>query len=140
MELIIQGNTADSDYIREQIIAYNMEQLPDSVKTAKQSFCFKIEDPQTKKIIAGITATAFWYHLHIDFLWVDSNNRGKGYGRQLLKRIEETAKENQCRLLFLDSFSFQAPDFYKKQGYQMVGKIEDHPEGYSLHFLEKRLK
>lgn len=139
MDHILQGDTLDSTYIRDQIIAFNMDQLPDSVKTAKENFCFKIEDPQTKKVIAGITATSFWYHLHIDFLWVDNNNRGKGYGKQLLKKIEETAKENKCRLIFLDSFSFQAPDFYKKQGYQTIGKIEDHPEGYSLHFLEKRL-
>lgn len=47
--------------------------------------------------------------------------------------------EKGCRLILLDSFSFQAPDFYKKHGYREYGVVEDHPKGHSQHFLEKRL-
>lgn len=73
------------------------------------------------------------------FLWVDESVRHDGYGSQLIHKIEDIAKEKGCRLILLDSFSFQAPEFYKKHGYREYGVVEDHPKGYSQHFLEKRL-
>ncbi len=54
-------------------------------------------------------------------------------------KLEDIAKEKGCRLILLDSFSFQAPEFYKKHGYREYGVVEDHPKGHSQHFLEKRL-
>lgn len=78
-----------------------------------------------------------FYHLHIDFLWVDESVRHDGYGSQLLHEIEGIAKEKGCRLILLDSFSFQAPEFYKKHGYREYGVVEDHPKGYSQHFLKR---
>lgn len=59
------------------------------------------------------------------YLWVDNSLRGKGYDKELLNHIEKTARENNCRLILLDSFSFQAPEFYLKFGYKVVGIIED---------------
>jgi ribosomal protein S18 acetylase RimI-like enzyme len=63
--------------------------------------------------------------------------RGKGYGKELLNQIENTAKENNCRLILLDSFSFQAPDFYQKYGYKVVGIVEDHPKGFKNTILKR---
>jgi hypothetical protein len=54
--------------------------------------------------------------------------------------MEAAALEKGCRLIFLDSFSFQAPEFYKKNGFEVFGKIEDHPKGYDQYFLIKRLE
>lgn len=47
--------------------------------------------------------------------------------------------EKECRLINLDTFSFQAPDFYKKHGYKVIGVSEDHPKGHNHYYLEKRL-
>lgn len=90
-------------------------------------------------ILGGITGTIKFYHLHIDFLWVDQSLRGLDFGSKLLHKIEEIAEEKNCRLIVLDSFSFQAPDFYKKHGYKEFGVLHDHPKGFSQHFFEKRL-
>jgi GNAT superfamily N-acetyltransferase len=60
-------------------------------------------------------------------------------GSQLLNEIEQLAKEKGCRLICLDTFSFQAPGFYKKHGYKVFGVLEDHPKGFNQYFLEKRL-
>jgi ribosomal protein S18 acetylase RimI-like enzyme len=91
------------------------------------------------EIVGGITGTIVWYHLHIDYLWVDDSLRGEGYGKKLLNHMENTAREHKCRLILLDTFSFQAPDFYQKLGYKVVGIAEDHPKGYNLYYLEKKL-
>jgi hypothetical protein len=35
--------------------------------------------------------------------------------------------------------SFQAPEFYKKLGYHIFGKLENFPAEHSMIFLRKRL-
>ncbi|PHA75620.1 GNAT family N-acetyltransferase, partial [Bacillus pseudomycoides] len=131
-------NSKDSEYIKNKVIQYNMSVLSDEVKSPLEHVSFLLKD-DVGKIFGGITGTIYFYHLHIDFLWVDESVRHEGYGSQLLNEIEEIAKEKNCRLILLDSFSFQAPEFYKKHGYREFGVVEDHPKGYSQHFLEKRL-
>ncbi|MEK4486319.1 GNAT family N-acetyltransferase [Psychrobacillus sp. FSL H8-0484] len=138
MHISKQWNQADSDYIRQKVIEYNMSVLPDEVKHPVKNVSFILRNDDGD-IMGGITGTIFWYHLHIDFLWVDQLHRGNGYGIELLHQIEATARENQCRLIQLDSFSFQASDFYQKFGYQVVGVIEDHPKGFQQYYLEKKL-
>ena len=50
-----------------------------------------------------------------------------GIGARLLKSAETEAKKRRCKYVFLDTFSFQAPDFYKKYGYQERFVLEDYP-------------
>lgn len=138
MQISKQWVQEDSDYIRKKVIEYNLSILPDEVKQQSLNVSYILRNDDGK-IVGGITGTIFWYHLHIDYLWVDNSLRGKGYGKELLNHIEKTARENNCRLILLDSFSFQAPEFYLKFGYKVVGIIEDHPKGYKQYYLEKKL-
>lgn len=125
------------EYIRQQVVEFNGEKLAESVKTPLEKVAFVIEE---EEVIGGISGTLFWQHLHIDFLWVEEKMRRHGYGRKLLQQIESLAEEKECRLILLDSFSFQAPGFYLKEGYEICGKVEDHPEGHTQYFLQKRLR
>ncbi|WP_263492064.1 GNAT family N-acetyltransferase [Bacillus sp. RAR_GA_16] len=123
--------------IQQKVIKYNGEQLSERIKTPLEKVAYVIEE---EEMIGGISGTLFWQHLHIDFLWVDEKMRGHGYGRKLLQQIESLAEEKGCRLILLDSFSFQAPGFYLKEGYEICGKVENHPEGHTQYFLQKRLR
>ncbi|WP_223592747.1 GNAT family N-acetyltransferase [Neobacillus bataviensis] len=138
MKISKEWVSEDSDYIRKKVIEYNLSILPDEVKQKSINVSHILRNDDGK-IVGGITGTIFWYHLHIDYLWVDNSLRGKGYGKELLNHIEKTARENNCRLILLDSFSFQAPDFYQKLGFKVVGIVEDHPKGYKQYYLEKKL-
>jgi ribosomal protein S18 acetylase RimI-like enzyme len=138
MKMINQWVQEDSDYIRKKVIEHNMNQISDEVKTPliNESFIMKNEK---EEVVGGITATLFWGHCHIDFLWVDNDYRHSGYGKELLGKMEQLAKEKGCYLIILDTFSFQAPEFYKKQGYEVIGTVEDFPKGSKQYYLEKRL-
>ncbi|MGM9986200.1 MAG: GNAT family N-acetyltransferase [Bacillaceae bacterium] len=138
VEIIKQEGQEIREYIRQKVIDYNMSQLSDEVKTPLEHVNFVVKD-ETGKIVGGITGTSFWHYMHIDFLWVDESLRHGGYGSKLLQKIEDVAREKKCRLIMVDSFSFQAADFYKKMGYKEFGVVEDHPKGHSQHFFEKRL-
>lgn len=78
--------------------------------------------------------------MHIDSLWVDESLRGKDYGTKLMKMVEEEAVKRGCTIAHTDSFTWQAPGFYEKLGYQLFGKLEDYPKGSSLNYYFKKLK
>jgi len=40
---------------------------------------------------------------------------------------------------YLDTFSFQSPDFYKQHGYQVFGELQDFPPGNQRYFFTRRL-
>ncbi|MCA1056002.1 GNAT family N-acetyltransferase [Rossellomorea aquimaris] len=139
MKIKQQWVQEDSDYIRQKLIEYNMSAIDDDVKTPLEKVSFVIRDDQDE-IVGGVVGETFWHHLHIDFLWVSEEYRKEGYGVQLVERMEEFAKEKGCYLVILDTFSFQAPGFYKKLGYEEFGVLEDFPKGSRQHYMEKRLR
>lgn len=63
--------------------------------------------------------------LYIDILWVNENYRHQGLGSKLLEYVEDTAKAKGCYLIHLDTFDFQAKDFYLKHGYEIFGTLKD---------------
>jgi GNAT superfamily N-acetyltransferase len=89
--------------------------------------------------LGGVTAriTQRWLFLHL--LAVVPAARGRGIGARLMKAAEDHARAQGCIGLWLDTYSFQAPGFYAKLGYEEVGRIPDYPPGQARHFLAKRL-
>ena len=60
-----------------------------------------------------------------------------GYGSILLKEVEKIAKEKGCYLIHLDTFDFQAKDFYVKHGYEVFGVLDNCPPGHKRYFMKK---
>ena len=78
--------------------------------------------------------------MFVELLAVPKSLRGQGLGLTLMQQAEALARERQCLGIWLDSFSFQAPGFYKKLGFTEFGAIADYPPGHIRHFLLKHLK
>lgn len=85
--------------------------------------------------LAGHTWTTW---LHVTYLWVDERYRGTGLGSRLLAEAEATAGGRGCRAARLETWDFQAPDFYRKQGYEVACVIPDYPPGATEYTLTKR--
>ncbi len=115
--------------------AYNKRQAGES---NFQRLCFVLQSPDNE-IVGGALGEMYWEWFHLDLLWVKDELRGHGYGYHLLLQIENEARKRGARNVFLDTFSFQAPDFYKKYGYQVFGELDDYPPGHQRYFLSKRL-
>ena len=90
-------------------------------------------------IIAGIIGGTYWGWLYIDTLWVHEDHRKKGIGSELLARAEEIAIKRGCHHVHLDTMSWQAPEFYKKHGYSVIGVLPDIPSGNGKYLLQKTL-
>lgn len=70
--------------------------------------------------------------LEVQYLFVEDNLQKLGYGRKLLSEAEKKAKEKKCDFIKLDTLSFQALDFYIKQGFEVFGTI--HNAGRHTHY------
>lgn len=103
-----------------------------------QRLCFTLQDTD-QEIVGGILAELYWGWLFIDLLWVQEALRGRGLGGKLLVALEEEAKQQGATRAYLDTFSFQAPEFYAKHGYQVFGELADFPPGHQRLFMTKQL-
>ena len=129
----------DADYIINRLVEYNLSQVPAEQKVLFDTLNKKITD-DNGRIIAGCIARMYcWNVAYVDTLWVDSKYRGKGLGAKLLAEVESAAKEKGCYLIHLDTFDFQAKEFYEKQGYEVFGVLEDCPKEHSRYYLKKVL-
>lgn len=72
-------------------------------------------------------------------LWVSAEHRHQGVGSRLLRNFEERARARGCRLVYLDTFSFQAPEFYKAHGYEVAFEIHGYTQGVVKHTMTKAL-
>ena len=130
----------DVDYIIDRLVEYNLSQVPAEQVVLFDTLDKKITDDDGN-IIAGCVAKMYcWNVAYIDSLWVDSKYRGNGLGARLLAEIEKTAKAKGCYLIHLDTFDFQAKEFYEKQGYAVFGVLENCPKGHCRYYFTKKLK
>lgn len=71
-------------------------------------------------------------------LWLDEDCRGGGNGRNLMMALEKEARRRGAKRAMLDTYEWQARDFYEKLGYGLFGEI-DYPDGYKRFFMVKDL-
>ncbi|MFI8199947.1 GNAT family N-acetyltransferase [Streptomyces sp. NPDC085942] len=91
-------------------------------------------------LVGGLSGRTWAYWLHVDLLWVDAPHRGSGLGGRLLGEAERTARtERGCTRSRLETWDFQAPGFYRKQGYEEIGRVADYPPGVTEFILSKEL-
>jgi GNAT superfamily N-acetyltransferase len=87
----------------------------------------------------GVIGAIYWDWFSLDLMWIKEELRGRGYGHRLLTLAEDKARQRGAKSAFLDTFSFQAPDFYKQHGYQVFGELPDFPHGHQRYYLTKQL-
>jgi ribosomal protein S18 acetylase RimI-like enzyme len=90
-------------------------------------------------LVGGLAGWTWAGWLQIDLLWIDPRLRGRGHAARLLAAAEQEARARGCRRAVLDTFGFQAPELYRKLGYQVFGVLQDFPAGHTRYYLTKSL-
>ena len=103
-----------------------------------ESLNLYVED-DSGELMAGLVAETFGNWLEIEYLFVKEDLRGQGIGSKLLQQAESEAKKRNCRYVFVNTYQFQAPAFYQKQGYKEVFTLKDYPYIGQRHYYQKDL-
>ncbi|WP_439577115.1 GNAT family N-acetyltransferase [Elioraea sp.] len=90
-------------------------------------------------LAGGLRGQTFWHWLFVAWLWVDEAQRRQGLGAALLHAAEDEARRRGCIGAYVDTYSFQAPGFYARQGYTPFGRLDDLPPGGFRTWFAKRL-
>ncbi len=122
-------------FVRSSLTAFNDKAVGQDGHTP---LCFT-EQNDDGEIIAGLIGGTYWGWMYVDILWVEEKYRFCGIGSQLLSDAEEEARHRGCHHVHLETMSWQAPEFYKKHGYTVLGVLPDIPEGHEKYILTKAL-
>lgn len=124
------------EFIRQALREFNRQQVGYRDDT---NFAVFLRDEQ-KELKGGVLCWTLWQWLTIDWLWLDETVRGQGYGSRLLLTAEAEGRQRGCLHSYVETLSFQAPQFYQKHGYVVVGELCDFPAGHSRYSLRKELR
>nr|WP_312720190.1 GNAT family N-acetyltransferase [Stenotrophomonas geniculata] len=105
----------------------------------RRTLAVLVTDPASGKVVGGLTgrtSLGLWF---VDLFHLPPAYRGSGLGSRVLKAAEDEARRRGCRSGVLYTLSFQAPDFYVKQGWTVFGEVPCDPSGASRVVLSKDL-
>jgi GNAT superfamily N-acetyltransferase len=95
----------------------------------------QVRDP-AGELAAGLSGWTWGTAAGIGMVWVREDQRGTGVGARLMEAAEVEAVARGCRQMTVSSFTFQAPDFYRANGYVEFARSDGVPLAGSadVHF------
>jgi GNAT superfamily N-acetyltransferase len=137
MLTIEQGTAEERAYLDVKLGEFNANKVAYTQSEAVEYIDFSLKDA-TGAIVGGLNAIAYgWRIIYVNVLWIDQRYRHGSYGTQLLNHLQTAAENMDCHLIHLDTFDFQAKDFYLKNGYEIFGELDDCPPGHKRFYLKK---
>ena len=114
------------------LVNYNSNFVPDDFERH-----FIVVKSDNGNVIAGIEFETYWGRSFIHNLWVEDGFRKIGLGTELLARVEKVVKSKNCHGVEVSTMTFQAKEFYEKNGFRCIGKFENFTDGHECLFFSK---
>ena len=132
----IEPTPQDVEYLEDRVYEHNagVTGIADG-----QLLAFLVRD-DSGRIVAGICGNTWGGGCEIRQFWVEESQRRRGLGTRLLRAAEQEASRRGCTQMLLMTFSFQAPAFYARIGFEVVATIADHPRGHRNFLMRRRLE
>ncbi len=136
-QIEVEPAPGDIRFLEDRLYDYNVEQT--GLDDGKWLSIF-VRD-EKGEIVAALHGWTWCGACRVQALWVHKDLRHQGFGRRLLAAAEQEARARGCEQILLDTFSFQAPLFYQKLGYEVTGVAEGFPRSpHSEYHLRKSLR
>ncbi len=136
---IIVTDSIDESFLsvlQEGLRGYNEEQ---GGATDLKPIQVKVRDPQTGALAGGLSGRTSRGVLFIDYVYLPQSLRGSGVGSRMLAMAEHEGRRRGCSKAVLFTITFQAPDFYKRLGWKVLGEVAPKPPGATRIYLTKDL-
>ena len=91
------------------------------------------------KVLGGASGWIWGGTCYIRYFFIPADMRNRGHGTRIMSAIEREAVARRCEQIVLETHDFQAPGFYRKLGFAVVGAVDDYPRGHRYLTMLKRL-
>ena len=88
-------------------------------------------------ILGGVIGRTSLGVLTIEKVYLPEALRGCDIGTRMMGMAEAEARRRGCRAGVVDTISFQAPGFYLRLGWRILGEVPCGPEGVARIYLTK---
>jgi GNAT superfamily N-acetyltransferase len=126
----------DESVIRDGLSAYNFEKAG---YRDQRPLAILVSDPETGEVVGGLLGRTSFGLLYVDRFFLPEGRRKQGLGTKIIKAAEEEGARRGCSRAILSTLSFQAPGFYERQGWQVLGRIDCDPPGHTRFMMTKKL-
>ena len=140
MNIIVSDKVEQQSYdkIVKMIVDFNISKTQNNKNEINKPIEI-IARNNKNEIIGGLYGRTLWGTLEIKTFAVRPENRNDGIGKKIMLQAEKEAINRNCRFISLDTFSFQAPGFYEKLGFEKLGTETDFPKGFDKYYYRKIL-
>lgn len=111
-----EAPTGRDQRLSDELDTFNAAATPDV--PAPEELTVRMEEDG--ELVAGASGWTWGQAAGIGMTWVREDQRGTGMGASLLAAFENEARERGCSHVFVTSFTFQAPGFYQRLGYEEI--------------------
>jgi GNAT superfamily N-acetyltransferase len=112
----------------KKLVAAGLEDFNRRHTSASTPRAFAVTATEEGAARGGVIAEGIGEWMYVTLLWVEDAFRRRGFGSSLLREAEREAKQRGAKGILVDTYSFQAPDFYRKHGYSAYGQVEGVPQ------------
>ena len=118
------------------LLAFNQTVAPDADGVP---FALTLCNGDSAEVHGGLWALSLWGSFYVALVVVPPESRDRGLGRSLMGQAEAEARTQNCRIMWLDTYAFQARAFYERLGFKVFGQIDGPPPIFPRYFMKKDL-
>ena len=102
------------------------------------SFAFVIEN-ENSEFFGGISGVNYYGCFFVDILFVNEPFRNQGYGKQLMAKAEDLARQRECLFMAVNTMDFESKSFYEYLGFIVEFERMGFEKDSSMVFMRKNL-
>ena len=129
-------DAADTAVIADGLRAYNTSRAGYDDYRPLAVF---VTDPATGKVLGGLYGGSYLGQLRVDRFFLPEELRRGRIGSRVLAMAEAEGRRRGCVRVTLNTMEIQAPEFYRKQGYEAAAILDCDPPGITRYVMTKKL-
>lgn len=129
---IDKSDTEVSNFFDKHFMEYSLNKI--NMDSNYHQFIYASYNGE--ELIGAIRCSIMYKVMNIELLIIDPKHRKLGIGKSLYNMVVEYAKKINCTMLTVETFNFQAVEYWKNKGFK-IDFVRNGYNGNSLYYFSK---